>query len=155
MSFFAPDPFGVWDTRWFRGSCPAGRLSVDYAAGKRFTVRSGGRLIASLTPKDGFIGCADAALREPRGASGFWDPGWYIWGVRWVKHSVKLTCVTKGRLRIDIVPSYDLGELVGGLIYISTPPLHFGSPETALIASFEEGGKSNLNYRPKRCRFTA
>jgi hypothetical protein len=156
LSIWEHNPItGALDTRWFRGSCQGGELSIVFDAGKRVTISGGGRVIGSLTRTDGFIGCADAALREPPRGHGFWDAGWYIGGMRAVKHSVKLTCATRRRLRVDIVPSYDVYDQVDeGLIYISTLPLRLGTPETVVIASIGKS-KSSLSYRPSRCRVRA
>lgn len=130
--------------RWLHGTCaPPGRLIVDFRPGKEVTIRNKGRLVGSLSSEEGFIGCRNARLEEPRRGQG--------WSFRQfspdLRQGTSLVCVTDERIDLSVDPPF------GGALYVSTPPHGSGSPPALIAASFDrQTAKWRLNYHIPRCR---
>jgi hypothetical protein len=135
--------------RLFRGTCGPGRLTVDFRPGDEMTIANRGRLVASISAKQAFIGCPDAHVENPTHDS----PGWLFRRFARVNGPATLVCVPGERIEISVHPSYRFEDtFVGGGMIVSTAP-HGGAARHALISAvFKEGGESWLMYHTPRCR---
>ncbi|MFN2467185.1 MAG: hypothetical protein ABR521_03505 [Gaiellaceae bacterium] len=139
------------------GTCLPGRLAIEFHSGDEITIKSGTRLVASLTAEEAFVGCPGARIEKPQGPPAQGLP--YI-----VRHEVdvtdstKLACATGKRINIRVHATYKFQDsFAGGSMVVWTrPEPHQRWGRALVVARFEEDEESRLisqmSYHAPRCR---
>jgi hypothetical protein len=139
---------GAVDNRRFHARCPTGRVTVEFTPDSevRITQRND-RFIASLRAEEASVGCS-GALEDARGK------GFYVAGLSRTRRPVKLECVTFRPIDLVVHPIFRYeSDVYGGSVILATQRPNV-TPLAIVISSFTEDGRSDLHYRPGRCRIT-
>jgi hypothetical protein len=139
---------GETDNRQFFATCAPGRMTVEFRPDDEIRItRDEGDLIAALDTKEASVACA-GALEDPRGR------GFYVRGLRRLVRPATLKCLVQEPVRLVVQPIFRYEtDVYGGSVVLGIPVPNL-PPRALIISAFTEDGRSDVWYRPGRCRIS-